>query len=270
MIVLTDDFEYKNIQNQTISMSRQVILDTESIVEIFSDKAIYLTLSKLNYNLFERKSDMELKKKIDRSGYKYYNFLESTVNFLIALCALVIGSPLLLIIACCIKLEDPKGKIFFKQKRVGIHGKTFDIYKFRSMYTNAEKIQKNLQAENEMDGQMFKMKKDPRVTKIGKTLRKLSLDELPQFLNILKGDMNLIGPRPPLVSEYKNYSSYSKGRLSVKPGCTGLWQISGRNQLTFDEMIELDLYYIKNRSLKLDLSIILLTFKEFTYKGSGY
>lgn len=213
---------------------------------------------------------MEVQNKIARPNYKSYNFLASTINFFIALCALVLGSPLFLIIACCIKLEDPKGKIFFKQQRVGMNGKVFDMYKFRSMFTNAEKMQKDLQAVNEMDGQMFKMKKDPRVTKIGRTLRKLSLDELPQFLNILKGDMNLIGPRPPLVSEYKNYSSYSKGRLTVKPGCTGLWQVSGRNQLTFDEMIEIDLYYIKNRSMKLDISIILLTFKEFTYKGSGY
>lgn len=213
---------------------------------------------------------MEVQNKISRLNYKYYNSLASTVNFLIAFFALVIGSPLFLIIACFIKLEDPKGKIFFKQQRVGMNGKIFDMYKFRSMYTNAEKSQKDLLLLNEMNGQMFKMKKDPRVTKIGRTLRKLSLDELPQFLNILKGDMNLIGPRPPLVSEYKNYSSYSKERLMVKPGCTGLWQVSGRNQLTFDEMIELDLYYIKNRSMKLDLSIILLTFKEFTYKGSGY
>lgn len=213
---------------------------------------------------------MELQNKIVSQNYKYYNSLASTINFFIAVCALIVVSPLFFIIACCIKLEDPKGKIFFKQQRVGMNGQLFNMYKFRSMYADAEKRQHDLQAENEMDGQMFKMKNDPRVTKIGKTLRKLSLDELPQFFNILKGNMNLIGPRPPLVSEYENYSPYAKGRLTVKPGCTGLWQVSGRNQLTFDEMIELDLYYIKNRSMKLDLSIIMLTFKEFTHKGSGY
>ncbi len=208
--------------------------------------------------------------KSKKSTYKYYHSLVSAVNFFIALCALIVGSPLFLMIAFFIKVEDPKGKIFFKQQRVGMNGKLFNMYKFRSMYVDAEKRQHDLKAENEMDGQMFKMKNDPRVTKSGKTLRKLSLDELPQFLNILKGDMSLIGPRPPLVSEYENYSSYAKGRLTVKPGCTGLWQVSGRNQLTFDEMIELDLYYIKNRSMKLDLRIIMLTFKEFTHKGSGY
>ena len=191
-------------------------------------------------------------------------------DIILAFSGLVLTAPILLFISFCIKIEDPKGSVFFKQERVGLNGKKFYMYKFRSMTTDAEKKLFYLQEHNEMDGLMFKMKNDPRITKVGKIIRKLSLDEFPQFLNILKDDMSLIGPRPPLVSEFENYTLYAKQRLQIKPGCTGLWQVSGRNQLSFDEMVELDLYYIKNLSIMLNIKIFLLTFKEFTHKGSGY
>ncbi|WP_243832113.1 sugar transferase [Paenilisteria rocourtiae] len=190
-------------------------------------------------------------------------------DFIAAILALIISAPILLIISASIKIENWKAPIFFKQKRVGKNGKTFYMYKFRSMYVDAEAQLAKLQAQNEMEGHMFKMKDDPRITKVGKWIRKTSLDEFPQFINILKGDMSFVGPRPPLTTEYEKYTNYDKKRLLVTPGCTGLWQVSGRNNVTFQEMVELDLKYIKKRSILFNIKILLLTFKEFTGKGSG-
>jgi lipopolysaccharide/colanic/teichoic acid biosynthesis glycosyltransferase len=135
------------------------------------------------------------------------------------------------------------------------------MYKFRSMVSNAEEKLKELLVHNEIEGAMFKMKNDPRITKIGKFIRKTSIDELPQLINVLRGEMSLVGPRPPLVREVAEYTDYDKLRLTVKPGCTGLWQVSGRNELSFKEMVELDLKYIQNRSIGFDLKIIFKTFK---------
>ncbi len=129
------------------------------------------------------------------------------------------------------------------------------------MVSNAEEKLKDLLAKNEIEGAMFKMKNDPRITKIGKFIRKTSIDELPQLINVLRGDMSLVGPRPPLTREVAEYTDYDKLRLTVKPGCTGLWQVSGRNELSFKEMVELDLKYIQNRSIGADLKIIFKTFK---------
>lgn len=213
---------------------------------------------------------MEITRKNAKKNWKYSNRIIRYSDLVFALIAIVISSPILLIIAVWIKLEDPKGSIFFKQKRIGKYGKPFLIYKFRSMYHGSEDLLEELKNNNEMNGHMFKIKNDPRITKVGGIIRRLSLDELPQLVNVLKGDMCLVGPRPGLESEYEKYSTYDLQRIQVKPGCTGLWQVSGRNQLTFEEMVELDLYYIKHQSLRLNLKIILRTFKEFTYKGSGY
>ncbi|MDZ5759574.1 sugar transferase [Carnobacterium maltaromaticum] len=213
---------------------------------------------------------MEITRKNAKKNWKYSNRIIRYSDLFFALIAIVISSPILLIIAVWIKLEDPKGSIFFKQKRIGKYGKPFLIYKFRSMYHGSEDLLEELKNNNEMNGHMFKIKNDPRITKVGGIIRRLSLDELPQLVNVLKGDMCLVGPRPGLESEYEKYSTYDLQRIQVKPGCTGLWQVSGRNQLTFEEMVELDLYYIKHQSLRLNLKIILRTFKEFTYKGSGY
>lgn len=176
-----------------------------------------------------------------------------------ALIGLICLSWLFLIVALLIKLEDPKGPVFFKQVRVGKDGKEFYMYKFRSMVTNAEELLESLLHLNETTGAMFKMKNDPRVTKIGRFIRKTSIDELPQLWNVLKGEMSLVGPRPPLPREVAQYTEYDKQRLLVTPGCTGLWQISGRSNVGFKEMVELDLQYIRNRSILFDLKIILKT-----------
>ena len=168
-----------------------------------------------------------------------------------------------------LKLESP-GPLFFKQKRVGKNGRYFTIYKFRSMYMDAEERKKELMAQNEMKGAMFKMTNDPRITKIGRFIRATSIDELPQFWNVLKGDMSLVGTRPPTIEEFKEYSPYHKRRLALKPGLSGLWQVSGRSDISdFEEVVKLDLQYIDNWSLALDIKIILKTILVvFTKRGS--
>lgn len=157
-------------------------------------------------------------------------------------------------------LIESRGPLFFKQKRVGKNGRYFYVYKFRSMYKDAEQRKKALMEQNEMKGLMFKMTDDPRVTKVGKFIRKTSIDELPQFLNILKGDMSLVGTRPPTVDEFKMYEGYHKRRLSMKPGLTGMWQVSGRSDIEdFEEVVRLDLEYIDNWSIGLDIRILFKT-----------
>ncbi|MDO4979095.1 MAG: sugar transferase [Candidatus Saccharibacteria bacterium] len=172
-------------------------------------------------------------------------------------------------IAPIIYLTD-RGPVIFKQKRVGKNGKYFEIYKFRSMYVDAEERRKELMKNNEMDGAMFKIKDDPRITPIGRFIRKTSLDEFPQFFNVLKGDMSLVGTRPPMVDEYETYSLHHKRRLSLKPGITGLWQVSGRSKITdFEEVVRLDCYYIDHWSILYDIKILLMTIGAvLTGKGS--
>lgn len=181
---------------------------------------------------------------------------------------IIILIPTTLIIAPFICLESP-GPLFFSQKRVGKNGRIFNMYKFRSMYIDAEERKKELLNQNEMNGFMFKLKDDPRITRTGKFIRKTSLDELPQFLNILKGDMSLVGTRPPTIDEFEQYQSYHKKRLSTTPGLTGLWQVSGRNDVNnFEDVVRLDVEYIDNWSLGLDIKIL---FKTITvvFKGKG-
>lgn len=185
--------------------------------------------------------------------------LKRIVDIICSIFGLILLSPIFLIIGIFIKLEDPAGTIFFNQIRIGKNEKKFKMYKFRSMYADAEKDLDVLMEFNEIEGAMFKMKNDPRVTKVGKFIRKTSLDEFPQLLNVLKGDMSIVGPRPPLEKEVEKYSKKDKRRLSVTPGCTGLWQISGRNELNFNEMVELDLRYIREQSMLMDIKIIFLT-----------
>jgi lipopolysaccharide/colanic/teichoic acid biosynthesis glycosyltransferase len=189
----------------------------------------------------------------------FYLFMKRLMDVVGALCGLIFLSPVFLIVAILIKLEDPKGPILFKQTRMGKNEQEFGMYKFRSMVTDAEEKLKDLLQHNEVSGAMFKMKDDPRVTKIGKFIRKTSIDELPQLLNVLKGDMSLVGPRPPLLREVKEYTSYDKQRLLITPGCTGLWQVTDRNSVGFKEMVELDLEYINKRGIIYDFKIILKT-----------
>lgn len=195
----------------------------------------------------------------ERDKDQVYLFMKRITDIAGSLVGLILLFPLFLLIAILIKLEDPKGPIFFRQLRVGENEKTFYMYKFRSMVYNAEELLEQLLAQNEVSGAMFKMKNDPRVTKIGRFIRKTSLDELPQLWNVLKGEMSMVGPRPPLPREVAEYSLYDKQRLHVTPGCTGLWQVSGRNSVGFEEMVEMDLEYIRERKYWYDIKIILKT-----------
>ncbi|WP_054708555.1 sugar transferase [Bacillus sp. JCM 19041] len=188
-----------------------------------------------------------------------YLFAKRTLDIVASLAGLLLLSPLFLILAILIKIEDPKGPVFFKQIRVGKDGEEFYMYKFRSMVSNAEELLKDLLDQNEVSGLMFKMREDPRITKVGKFIRKTSVDELPQLLNVLKGEMSLVGPRPPLIREVAEYSAYHKQRLLVKPGCTGVWQVSARNDVGFAEMVEMDLHYMKKRTLIFDVKLIVST-----------
>lgn len=186
-------------------------------------------------------------------------FIKRLIDILgsvIGLCITVILTPF---IALVIKLDSP-GPVFFVQKRVGKNGRYFRLYKFRSMYMDAEEKKEELMKQNKMEGPMFKIEHDPRITRVGAFLRKTSLDELPQFFNILIGDMSLVGTRPPTVDEFKQYDLYYRRRLSIKPGLTGLWQVSGRSDITdFREVLKLDLEYIDNWSLTSDIRILLMT-----------
>ena len=172
-------------------------------------------------------------------------------------------------VALAIRIDSP-GPIFFAQTRIGKNGRRFKIYKFRSMYIDAEERKKELEAQNEMHGLMFKMEDDPRITKVGKFIRKTSIDELPQFVNIVKGDMSLVGTRPPTEDEFEQYNSHYRRRISMTPGLTGLWQISGRSEIVdFDEVVKLDLEYIDNWTLGLDIKILFQTvWVVLTGKGS--
>ncbi|WHX69661.1 sugar transferase [Peribacillus frigoritolerans] len=188
-----------------------------------------------------------------------YLRMKRLIDIIGSLLGLILLIPIFLIVAILIKIEDPKGPVFFKQVRVGKDETEFQMFKFRSMVTDAEERLKDLLTLNEVSGAMFKMKNDPRITKIGKFIRKTSIDELPQFWNVLKGDMSLVGPRPPLKREVEEYSSYDKQRLLVTPGCTGLWQVTARNNVGFEEMVELDIQYIQKRTIYFDMKIVLKT-----------
>lgn len=196
-------------------------------------------------------------------------FLKRILDIIGSIVGLIITGIVFIFVGPAIWLED-KGPIFFSQDRVGRNGRIFKCYKFRSMYTDAEEKKKELMKYNEMKGHMFKMKDDPRITKIGKFIRKTSIDELPQFWNVLKGDMSLVGTRPPTVSEVKEYENYHRRRISIKPGITGMWQVSGRNEIEdFEEVVKLDTWYIDNWSIWLDIKLLLKTvWVVFAKKGS--
>jgi exopolysaccharide biosynthesis polyprenyl glycosylphosphotransferase len=214
------------------------------------------TRGELNHRLNSRS---RLLKKDEINNQKIYMMLKRIMDIFGSLIGLILLFPLFLITGLIIKMEDSKGPVFFKQIRVGKDGQTFYMYKFRSMVTDAEQKLEDLLKLNEIEGAMFKMKDDPRVTKIGKLIRKTSIDELPQLWNVLRGDMSLVGPRPPLPREVEEYNDYQMQRLLVTPGCTGLWQANARNSVGFEEMVELDLYYVKNRTIWFDIKIIVKT-----------
>lgn len=248
----------------------------QTMVEAFEDMGIQVDL---NINLFDM--DVAINKKLGNVGPYYavkFQGREISLRMLVlkrlmdiigGFVGLVVTGIVTLIIGPMIKHES-KGPIFFSQERVGRNGRIFKIYKFRSMYADAEERKKELMKQNEMDGLMFKMKDDPRITKVGKFIRKTSIDELPQFWNVLKGDMSLVGTRPPTVDEFVEYQGYHKRRLSMTPGLTGVWQVSGRSDITdFEDVVAMDVDYINHWSLKNDLKIIFKTVKVmFTNDGA--
>ena len=195
----------------------------------------------------------------NRVGTSRYDFIKRVIDIIISSLGLIMLSPILLIVGISIKLES-KGPVFFSQKRVGLNGKEFDMFKFRSMVVNAEELKEKLSSQNEMSGPMFKMKDDPRITKVGKFIRKTSIDELPQLLNVLKGEMSLVGPRPSLPNEVKEFESWMMKRLEVKPGLTCYWQVMGRNNIGFEEWMKLDIKYVDERNTVIDIKLIFKTF----------
>lgn len=188
-----------------------------------------------------------------------YKFFKRAIDVVCSLAGLLVLSPVLIIVSILIKLESD-GPIIFSQDRIGYRGQKFKMYKFRSMVVNAEELKKKLSEQNEMSGPMFKMKNDPRVTKVGKFIRKTSIDELPQLINILKGEMSLVGPRPSLPKEVKEFEPWMMERLEVKPGLTCYWQVSGRNDIDFEDWMKLDIKYVRERSFWLDMKLIFKTF----------
>ena len=187
-----------------------------------------------------------------------YKFIKRTIDIFGSIIGLVVLSPILLIVIVAIKIES-NGSVVFSQERVGYKGKKFKMYKFRSMVQNAEELKDRLKSQNEMDGPMFKMKNDPRVTKVGRIIRKTSLDEIPQLVNVLKGDMSLVGPRPSLENEVEEFEDWMLRRLDVKPGLTCYWQVSGRNDIDFRDWMKLDIKYVDEQNILVDIKLILKT-----------
>lgn len=191
-----------------------------------------------------------------------YCFLKRTIDVICSLIGIIVLLPLCFLVAVLIRLES-KGNPIFSQERVGKHGKRFKMYKFRSMVVNAEELKDKLCDKNEMSGPMFKIKEDPRVTKVGKFIRKTSIDELPQLINVLKGEMSLVGPRPSLPKEVMKFEGWMMERLSVKPGLTCYWQVSGRSDIGFVDWMRLDVKYVRDRNTLLDVKLIMKTFGVF-------
>ena len=217
-------------------------------------------MSYLEHGKIDEETERRLNELLENKSFRTYwrkkrRFDIVVSSVLLALTAIPIG-----LVAIAIYIDDPHGSPFFKQIRIGRHGEEFYMYKFRTMYVDAEKRKAELMEQNEMDGPVFKIKDDPRITRLGKIFRKLSVDELPQLFNVLRGDMTLVGPRPPLPGEVAEYSDYQKLRLIVTPGITCDWQIAdNRNDIPFDQWVEMDLNYIENRTTWGDLKIIFKT-----------
>lgn len=287
VVVYDLDMTGAEIQGVPVVCSRDGLIDyvrTNPVDEIFIriDKKFPISMKKMVLQLESMgivvdvsiqiyDVDISVEKTLNQIGiYRVVTFgrkiltyqeqaLKRGLDILGGLVGMVILGVVTIFVWPAIKLESP-GPVFFKQTRVGKNGRYFQLYKFRSMYQDAEERKKELMEKNEMNGLMFKIQDDPRVTKVGKFIRKTSIDELPQFWNVLKGDMSLVGTRPPTVDEYQQYKPEYKTRLSLMPGLTGLWQVSGRSKVTdFEEVLEMDVQYIDSWSLKNDIKIILQT-----------
>ncbi|MBE6062879.1 MAG: sugar transferase [Clostridium butyricum] len=191
--------------------------------------------------------------------YEMYDFIKRLFDIIFSLIALIFLCPILLLVAIIIKAESP-GPVIFKQERIGANGKPFKMYKFRSMIADAEKFKDDLMKENQRNGPMFKIKNDPRVTKVGYFIRRTSIDELPQLVNVLKGEMSIVGPRPSLPKEVAQFEPWMLTRLNVKPGLTCYWQVQGRDNIEFEDWMKLDIEYIKDRCFWVDLKLVFKTF----------
>ena len=199
----------------------------------------------------------------------FYHVVKRLFDIVASACGLILLFPLFLFLVIKIRSEDG-GPAFYSQERIGKNEKPFKMWKFRSMVVDADKMLDKLEDQNEIDGAMFKIKDDPRVTKIGHVIRKYSLDELPQLWNVLIGDMSLVGPRPPLPSEVEEYTDYDKQRLTVMPGCTGLWQVTRRSEADFDEMVWLDIVYINHSGAWEDLKLMIKTVLVMIHPNGAY
>ena len=214
----------------------------------------------LEFEKIDKATEERLTRIINNKSFRSYWRKKRVFDFIVSLIILIFATIPIILVAIAIFLDDPHGSPFYKQIRIGRHGEEFYMYKFRTMYVDADKRKAELMAQNEMDGPAFKMKDDPRITRLGKIFRKLSVDELPQLFNVLRGNMSLVGPRPPLPDEVAEYTDYEKLRLIVTPGITCDWQISeNRNDIPFDRWIEMDLNYIEHRTSWGDLKIIFKT-----------
>ena len=223
------------------------------------------------YNVKEKSKTNQVTFKVNESSRLLYRIFD----FLFSLVAILIFMPIMFIIAILIKVNSPKSTVFFKQKRLGLDGKLFDVYKFRTMVVDAEKkLEEMLSKDTKMREEFekdFKLKNDPRIIpNIGSFLRKSSLDELPQFFNVFLGNMSVVGPRPIISEEIFKYSEYANKLFSIKPGVTGLWQVSGRNDIDYDERVALDMQYIDNKSILFDIKIILKTVSVVFFKKGAY
>ena len=211
-----------------------------------------------------------IKHSLWKMRFQISRVMKRTIDLVIALTALIVLSPVLVIVSILIK-RDSKGGILFRQERVGLYGKTFKMWKFRSMVSDAEDRREALEANNEMaSGVLFKIKDDPRITRVGRFIRKTSIDELPQLFNVLKGEMSLVGPRPPLPNEVRDYQRSDCRRLEALPGITCVWQVSGRSNISFNQQVELDINYIRNQSLLLDLALMLKTIPAVLLARGAY
>jgi len=218
----------------------------------------------------EIKRATRIKNSLWKIRFLLRRLLKRIFDISIALATVVALSPILLIVSILIK-RDSRGDILFSQERIGLCGKPFKMWKFRSMVSDAEDKRKALEANNEMtSGVLFKIRDDPRITKVGRFLRKTSIDELPQLFNVLKGDMSLVGPRPPLPDEVRDYQRSDCRRLEALPGITCIWQVSGRSNIPFDQQVELDINYIRNQSLGLDLVLLLKTIPAVLFARGAY
>lgn len=238
----------------------------EEIIEICADLGVVFRMYSSFFNMLTNRTQLQYfgttpLLTISSAPMDYVALKTKRIfDYVFSAAVLVFFSPVYLGIALAIKLSSP-GKVIFKQKRVGLRGRQFYVYKFRTMVSNAEDLRDQLLEQNEMDGPVFKITHDPRVTKVGRFLRKTSLDELPQFFNVLRGEMSVIGPRPPIPAEVKEYERWQLRRLSMRPGITCIWQVSGRNDIPFEEWMKMDMEYIDNWSLKLDFVLLLKTIR---------